>query len=137
VNRTHGFTTDELRTALRQLAVCFPVYRSYVTASGYSAEDRRMIDKAVAAASRGQRHSVYRFLKHALKGEVRRGGRMLRTRAAVKAALSFQQFSAPVMAKGMEDTAFYRYRRLLSLNEVGGDPRRFGGGPRASYVQMA
>jgi (1->4)-alpha-D-glucan 1-alpha-D-glucosylmutase len=43
--------------------------------------------------------------------------------------MKFQQFSAPVQAKGLEDTSFYRYNVLMSLNEVGGDPSRFGMSP--------
>ena len=118
------FTTDELRSALRRIAIRFPLYRSYVSAAGAGPEDRRLIDKAVAealAGVRGRGRAVYSFLRRALKGEG--AGR---SRATADAAMRFQQFTAPVMAKGLEDTSFYRYPRLLSLNEVGGAPAQFG-----------
>jgi (1->4)-alpha-D-glucan 1-alpha-D-glucosylmutase len=118
------FTSDELRGALRRIAIRFPVYRSYVSTAGAGPEDRRLIDKAVAealAGVRGRGRAVYSFLRRALKGEG--AGR---SRARADAAMRFQQFTAPVMAKGLEDTSFYRYPRLLSLNEVGGAPAQFG-----------
>ncbi|HXU58640.1 MAG TPA: malto-oligosyltrehalose synthase, partial [Verrucomicrobiae bacterium] len=115
------FTTDELRGALRRIAICFPLYRSYVSRKGAGPEDRRLIDKAVAEALggvRGRGRAVYSFLRRGLKGEGEG--------AMADAAMRFQQFTAPVMAKGLEDTSFYRYPRLLSLNEVGGAPAQFG-----------
>jgi (1->4)-alpha-D-glucan 1-alpha-D-glucosylmutase len=135
-----NFEADELRAALRRIAICFPVYRSYVSAGSMSAEDRRLIDRAIAAASRkvkGRRRLVYAFLKHALKGEALRRRAYVRSRAATRAAQRFQQFSAPVMAKGLEDTVFYRYLRLLSLNEVGGDPGRFGSPATTLHRRLA
>jgi (1->4)-alpha-D-glucan 1-alpha-D-glucosylmutase len=137
---TAGFGADELRAALRRVAVCFQVYRSYVAAGAAAVEDRRLIDRAVAAASRGtsgRRRPVYGFLKRALKGEASGRGSHSRNGAAMQAPRRFQQFSAPVMAKGMEDTVFYRHLRLLSLNEVGGDPRRFGSSTAALHRRLA
>ena len=66
------FTTDELRGALRRIAICFPLYRSYVSRKGAGPEDRRLIDKAVAEALggvRGRGRAVYSFLRRGLKGE--------------------------------------------------------------------
>ncbi|HSY85833.1 MAG TPA: malto-oligosyltrehalose synthase [Verrucomicrobiae bacterium] len=118
------FEADELRAALRGIAIGFPLYRSYVSTAGAAPEDRRLIDRAVAAALggvRGRRRAVFSYLRGALKG-----GGSGRSGAVVDAAMRFQQFTAPVMAKGLEDTSFYRYPRLLSLNEVGGAPALFG-----------
>src|SRR5690606_19372835 len=63
----------------------------------------------------------------------RQRGRSYRADDIVHTAMKFQQFTGPVMAKAVEDTAFYRYVRLLSLNEVGGEPGRFGGSPAAFH----
>jgi (1->4)-alpha-D-glucan 1-alpha-D-glucosylmutase len=104
------------------------VYRSYVSERGVSDSDRRWIDWAVKAAKRGSLiadPSVFDFIHGVLtldaappKGP--RRAEMLRF------AMRFQQFTAPVVAKGVEDTAFYRFNRLIALNEVGGHPAHFG-----------
>ncbi len=128
----------DLRAALRQIAVCFPVYRSYVTARGAAPEDRRLIDGAVAEAARGtggSKGGLYRFLGRCLKAEAPAGA--ARPRAVAEAAMRFQQFTAPVMAKGLEDTSFYRYARLLALNEVGGAPGNFGIAPAEAHRLLA
>jgi (1->4)-alpha-D-glucan 1-alpha-D-glucosylmutase len=59
-----------------------------------------------------------------------------RPAAVLRNAMQFQQVTGPVMAKAAEDTAFYRYFRLLALNEVGGDPRRFGLSPAGFHHLM-
>src|SRR5207237_1933967 len=109
------FGRAEIRAALRRIAIAFPVYRSYVTTAGASAEDRRLIDRALAEAMRGIRGR--QRLVYAVLGRCLKAGGPRPTKAAAEAAMRFQQFTAPVMAKGLEDTAFYRYPRLLSLNE--------------------
>jgi (1->4)-alpha-D-glucan 1-alpha-D-glucosylmutase len=99
-----------------------------VTGRGVSDLDRRHIDWAVRAARRASRIAdpgVFDFVKSILTLEAAppagpRRAEMLRF------VMRFQQFTAPVVAKGVEDTAFYRYHRLIALNEVGGEPRRFG-----------
>jgi (1->4)-alpha-D-glucan 1-alpha-D-glucosylmutase len=121
--RDHGFHT--LREALAEVAAAMPVYRTYVTDSA-SAQDRRFIDWAVAQArrrSQGIDGSLFDFVRRCLlvDPEVPADPGQVQDFAA-----AFQQFCAPVAAKGVEDTAFYRYHRLVSLNEVGGDPGNFG-----------
>ena len=128
--RTRDFTLSSLKAAIREVVACFPVYRTYVTERGPSAEDRRDIDWAVAFARRrseSRETTIFDFIHGALTTDiVRKRRRTFNRRAVVSFAMKFQQFTGPVAAKALEDTAFYRYTRLLSLNEVGGDPRRFG-----------
>lgn len=135
--RTRDFTLASLKTALREVAACFPVYRTYVTERGVVAEDRRDIDWAVAAArkhSESRESTIFDFIHAVLTTDiVRHRHRTFNRRAVLSFAMKFQQFTAPVTAKAMEDTAFYRYTRLLSINEVGGDPRRFGTTPAALH----
>jgi (1->4)-alpha-D-glucan 1-alpha-D-glucosylmutase len=127
---SRDYTRAGLRRALRMVIACFPVYRSYVTAGVVSADDRRDIEWAVARARRDWRglgSDIFDFLEGILTADPTRAGAAGRVPDAVAAfAMKFQQYTAPVMAKGMEDTAFYRYHRLVALNEVGGDPRQFG-----------
>jgi (1->4)-alpha-D-glucan 1-alpha-D-glucosylmutase len=126
--RTRDYTEGGLRKALAEIAARFPVYRSYVTARGVSEIDRRYIDWAVKAARRASRiadPSVFDFVKSVLTLDAapETGARR---RQMLEFAMRFQQLTAPVVAKGVEDTAFYRYHRLIALNEVGNDPRNFG-----------
>ncbi len=128
--RLRDFTLNNLRDALREVIACFPVYRTYVTCDGedISASDRRTIETAVAAAIRrnpATDRTVFHFLRDVL---LLQGGTGSPEQRATQCAFAmrFQQLSGPVMAKGLEDTAFYRYNRLTSLNEVGGDPTTFG-----------
>ena len=125
---THDHTESGLRKALAEIAARFPVYRTYVTARGVSETDRRYIDWAVKSARRASRiadPSVFDFVRSVLTLEAApKSG--ARRRQMLEFAMRFQQLTAPVVAKGVEDTAFYRYQRLIALNEVGGDPRHFG-----------
>ncbi len=126
---TCDFTLNGLRDALVEAVACFPVYRSYVAAGRLSDDDRRHIAWAVAVAKKrcpAADTGIYDFLQDVLTCDIAHG-RSASFRGKVQAfAMKFQQFSSPVMAKGVEDTAFYRYHRLTSLNDVGGEPRRFG-----------
>ncbi len=131
--RTADFTRRILHRALRATVACFPVYRTYLDSRGeLSAADRRRIYSALEAARELERDldpSVFDFLEHLLTGALASAPRSGFSRsAALRCAMKFQQFSGPVMAKGLEDTAFYRYNRLISHNEVGGDPRQLGAG---------
>jgi len=125
---TRDYTDGVLRKALAEIAGRFPVYRTYVTGRGVHDADRRYIDWAVNAARRASRiadPSVFDFVRGVLTLDAApRSG--ARRRQMVEFAMRFQQLTAPVVAKGVEDTAFYRYNRLISLNEVGNDPRDFG-----------
>lgn len=122
--RFRDFTRHELREVLRETVACFPIYRSYVRAEHGIVRDadRRVIDQAIDAA-RTRRPELDAELFGLLADIL-----TLRITGPNETGLTmrFQQYTAPVMAKGAEDTAFYRYARLLALNEVGGDPGRFG-----------
>ena len=127
--RTRDFTFGRILAALEEVVAAFPVYRTYVSQRGASTDDHRYIDWALGVARkrwRGADVSIFDFLRRILTGEAAdpqddasAGGRLY-------TAMHFQQVTGPVMAKAEEDTAFYRYVRLLALNEVGGDPHRFG-----------
>ncbi len=134
--QTRDFTLNNLREALAEIAACFPVYRTYVTVEEVTAQDRNFIDWAVAQAKRNSPvsdHTIFDFVRDILLLESSPSADHDFRRAAADFAMRFQQFTAPVMAKGMEDTAFYIYNRLVSLNEVGGDPRRFGASTAAFH----
>lgn len=124
--RTRDFTFNTLRRALAEVIACFPVYRTYVDQQVH-AQDRRFIEWAVARAKRRSRAadaSIFDFVREVL---LCRAGETADAKEAVCVfARKFQQVTAPVTAKGVEDTAFYRYNRLVSLNEVGGNPAQFG-----------
>ncbi len=126
---TRDFTRERLRDALLEVVASFPVYRTYITKDVISEWDRRIMESAIASArkkSRAEEAEIYDFFREILLLEIPEGrGEAYRDAAAFFVG-RFQQFTGPVMAKGLEDTACYRYTRLLSLNEVGSDPRRFG-----------
>jgi (1->4)-alpha-D-glucan 1-alpha-D-glucosylmutase len=127
---SRDFTLNGLRHALRLVVAGFPVYRSYIADEGVGEADRDHIRRAVQQArphSAGLNNALFGFIRDTLLLKQRPG---LLDDAYVyeqrRFAGKFQQVTAPVMAKGMEDTAFYVYNRLISLNEVGGNPGRFG-----------
>ncbi len=125
---TRDFTLRGMRDALEEVLAYFSVYRSYITPDGTSDADRRQIDAAVGQAKKhapAADNTIYDFLHGVLSGDLARTGGYPPAEV-FRVAMKAQQISGPVMAKGMEDTAFYRYFRLFSLNEVGGEPRRFG-----------
>ncbi|MFM9425042.1 (1-_4)-alpha-D-glucan 1-alpha-D-glucosylmutase [Variovorax sp. GrIS 2.14] len=125
---TRDYTLNALRRALAEVAVCLPVYRTYFVHSA-SEQDQHFIARAVEEARRQSQDSdlsVFDFVHQSLLGEaVPLASADLQGRVH-HFARRFQQFSAPVSAKGVEDTAFYRYFPLSSLNEVGGEPGTFG-----------
>jgi (1->4)-alpha-D-glucan 1-alpha-D-glucosylmutase len=126
---TRDFTLNGLRDALSEVVACFPVYRTYVTRERITPEDRRYVDWAIAQAlkrSRAADTNIYDFIKKVLLLDMAEGKSQEYRNAVVDFAMKFQQYTGPVMAKGLEDTAFYTYNLLISLNEVGGEPRRFG-----------
>ncbi len=125
------FTLESLRDALKEVLATFPVYRSYIRSDQHAVdpEDRRQITIAIREARRRNpaiSESVFEFIQNVLLLEHPEGLDDAQRAERHAFALRFQQLSAPVMAKGVEDTAFYRYYPLASLNEVGGDPERFG-----------
>jgi (1->4)-alpha-D-glucan 1-alpha-D-glucosylmutase len=128
---TVDFTRQILQRAIKQIVASFPVYRTYVDMSDVVAEsDSRDLAWAIARAQRGDAlidPSVYKFLHDVLGGILASSPDSGFSRTSVlRFAMKLQQYSGPVMAKGLEDTAFYRYNRFIALNEVGGDPTRFG-----------
>src|SRR6516162_5480364 len=115
--------------ALEEVIAAFPVYRTYVSPQGAGDDDRRYIEWAMGLAKRRWRaadRSIFDFLHSVLTGGGMGQNPGQHRARALGAAMHLQQVTGPVMAKAFEDTAFYRYFRLLALNEVGGDPRRFG-----------
>lgn len=126
--RSRDFTLNSLHDMLLEVVACFPVYRTYV-ADDHDAEDARLIRAATARAidrNPGEDASVFAFLEQVVLGGPGDGlpeGEHGRRR---EFTLKLQQYTAPVHAKGVEDTAFYRHFPLLSLNDVGGAPHRFG-----------
>lgn len=117
-----------LRRALVEVLTFFPVYRSYVDQETYRQEDRARVQETIRRAKEAnpgllleldfiERFLLLEFPDHLAADEKRQW---------VHFIMRFQQFTGPLMAKGFEDTTLYVYNRLLSLNEVGGDPARFG-----------
>jgi (1->4)-alpha-D-glucan 1-alpha-D-glucosylmutase len=127
--RTCDFTLNSLRDALTEVVANFPVYRTYVSPAGVSENDARYIRLAVASAkwrSPAADTTIFDFIGEVLLTRIAEGQDPAYQNAVTTFAMKFQQFTSPVMAKGLEDTAFYRYNRLVSLNDVGGDLHRFG-----------
>jgi (1->4)-alpha-D-glucan 1-alpha-D-glucosylmutase len=126
---TCDFTLNSLRDALTEVVATFPVYRTYVTSSGVSDNDVRYIRSAIASAkwrSPAADTSIFDFVGEVLLTRIAGGQDRAYRSAVTTVAMKFQQVTSPVMAKGLEDTAFYRYNRLVSLNDVGSDLHRFG-----------
>jgi (1->4)-alpha-D-glucan 1-alpha-D-glucosylmutase len=126
--QTADFTRAAMREALMETIACFPVYRTYVTQHGASEEDRRIVHWAINVARRrsaAAELSIFDFLRDVLLGDAAAGRPQAHAAAMLEFAMKFQQVTSPVTAKGIEDTAFYRYNNLVCLNEVGGDPRRW------------
>ena len=119
-----------MREAIVEVIACFPVYRTYVSARGVSDEDRRIVQWAVNVARRRSavgEISIFDFLRDVLLCDAAVGKSDSYARAIREFAMKFQQVTSPVTAKGVEDTAYYRHNRLVAINEVGADPRRFAG----------
>jgi (1->4)-alpha-D-glucan 1-alpha-D-glucosylmutase len=117
-------TLDRLRAALQAYVLEFPVYRTYITAARISDADRALIEATIARARNGWTGpdpDIFDFLRDAITTDLA-ANRAYSAPRVRNFALKLQQFTGPLMAKSLEDTAFYRYPRLLALNEVGGDP---------------
>jgi glycogen operon protein len=122
------FTWASLKRALRQTLAAFPVYRTYLReGSPASEQDVECIRNAIAQARLRDpdlSDSLWEFLEGVLTLRFDTSGEEQADHT--RFALRFQQLSGPVMAKAVEDTAFYRYTRFVCLNEVGGLPSKFG-----------
>lgn len=141
--RYRDFTLNSLRDALREVVACFPVYRTYVDARGWTEADRERIEVAIRRARRrnpAMESSIFDFLREALlprdpsqaaspehdRRSPPHGATEAEYRRRLNFSMKLQQYTGPVQAKGLEDTAFYRHNVLISLNEVGGEPSRLG-----------
>ncbi len=125
------FTLNSLTHALREVIANFPVYRTYITGreAEVSLQDRACVEVAVAFAKRRNpttTASIFEYVRDVLLLRIPENADESYRQDQRIFVHKFQQLTAPVTAKGVEDTAFYRYNRLVSLNEVGGDPERFG-----------
>jgi (1->4)-alpha-D-glucan 1-alpha-D-glucosylmutase len=136
---TRDFSADTLRQAFELYVLHFPVYRTYLTSVGPAPHDRALISETIEKARAewfGTDEGLFDFLRDALTLDLLKPGRAAHSKPRVRRfALKVQQFTGPTMAKSLEDTAFYRYHRLLALNEVGGDPAA-GALPVSAFHQM-
>ncbi len=126
--RTRDFTRNTLQAALADVVAFFPVYRTYIVDKP-SAQDRRFIDWAIGRArqrSRAADTSVFDFIRRVLLGKPLVAAPQGLAEGYRSFAQRLQQFTAPVAAKGIEDTALYRHQRLIALNDVGSEPEHFG-----------
>ena len=132
------YTRNLLTTAVREVMACFPVYRTYATDDGaLSADDEKNVLRAVSAARRrnpSTEKAVFDFLRAVLLLRLPERLSEEQREAHFRFVRKFQQCSGPVMAKGLEDTAFYIYNRLVALNEVGGNPGLFGIGVKKFHA---
>ena len=136
---SRDFTRNGLGQALREIIACFPVYRSYITGPDVTEADRRQVLRAIRRAAirnPGMSMSIFHFIRDTLlcRPPASAGPDYLEEQRRFVG--KFQQVTSPVMAKGAEDTASYIYNRLASLNEVGGDPDRFGLLPATFHEAM-
>jgi (1->4)-alpha-D-glucan 1-alpha-D-glucosylmutase len=134
------FTLNSLTQAMREIIACFPVYRTYVNEREEVGEqDRQAIERAVREAKRRNPNrpaAVYDFVRDLL---LKKADYIPETERDehMRFVGKFQQVTSPVTAKGIEDTALYIYNRLVSLNEVGGEPDHFGLAPQRLHDWLA
>jgi len=119
---------NNLEEACIELIASFPVYRTYITKDNeISPEDREYVELATKEAKLKAHKidpSTFDFISQTLLMEYK--GPLSKKEIGAQFAARFQQVTAPAMAKGMEDSTFYLYNRLISLNEVGNNPSNFG-----------
>ncbi|MGH9432433.1 MAG: malto-oligosyltrehalose synthase, partial [Terriglobia bacterium] len=116
---------QELAKALVEITACFPVYRTYIRDFHVSAMDQRVIQLALREAQRRKpalNSSLFDFLRRVLMLEDTASASAEQKQNWLDFVMRWQQFTGPIMAKGCEDTALYVYNRLVSANEVGGNP---------------
>jgi (1->4)-alpha-D-glucan 1-alpha-D-glucosylmutase len=128
---SRDFTLFSLQEALAEVIACFPVYRTYIraTSNAVGDEDRHYMLSALRTAKRRNpavSESIFDFIGSVLLLQDPDGLSAAEQTDRRDFVMRFQQITGPVMAKGIEDTAFYRAYPLASLNEVGGNPERFG-----------
>lgn len=127
---SRDFSADSLRQALELYVLHFPVYRTYLTTSAPTSHDRKLIEQTIERARAewfATDEGIFDFLRDALTMDLLKPDRPPHSAPRVRRfALKVQQFTGPMMAKSLEDTAFYQFHRLLALNEVGGDAASTG-----------
>jgi len=125
---TRDFTLNGLRETVLEVTACFPVYRTYITPERLVDDDRHYVERAIAQAKRRNPASeplIFDFLRNILLARPSEQ-HAPREDTIRHFMMRFQQYTAPVTAKALEDTACYIYNRLVSLNDVGCDPRLWG-----------
>jgi (1->4)-alpha-D-glucan 1-alpha-D-glucosylmutase len=135
---SRDYTVVSLTKALTEIAAFFPVYRTYINTLSPTDRDRQYIEQAASKARKKNpavSASIYDFLKAVLLLKFPDDFTEDDKKDWLDFTMKFQQLTAPVMAKGVEDTAFFMYNRLVSLNEVGGSPDRFGAALEAFHGQ--
>ena len=122
------FTIYGLRQALFQVLVLFPVYRTYIDASGVTEVDQKYVRETIKAAKKKAPLLIneFNFIQKVLLLEYEDFRSKTQREEWLHFVMRSQQLTGPLMAKGVEDTLLYVYNRLLSLNEVGGNPSHFG-----------
>jgi (1->4)-alpha-D-glucan 1-alpha-D-glucosylmutase len=127
--RSRDFTLRSLTDAISEVVACFPVYRTYIGESGILDRDRQYVETAVARAKRKNpaiSASIFDFVRDTLLLKYPESADDAARAAQRRFVGKFQQVTPAIMAKAVEDTAFYSFNRLVSLNEVGDDPEKFG-----------
>ncbi|KQW20935.1 glycosyl hydrolase [Afipia sp. Root123D2] len=137
---TRDFSADSLRQVFELYVLHFPVYRTYIAAAGPSPTDRDLIAATIDRARAewfGADEGIFDFLRSVLTMDLANAKGSATGKPRIRRfALKVQQFTGPLMAKSLEDTAFYRYPRVLALNEVGGDPAADALQPDAFHALM-
>lgn len=127
---------SQLTSALIEVTACLPVYRTYIRSNQVATSDRKLLEIAIKEATERcpeLENRTLEFIRHVLtvemSDETAKGGKG----PVLDFVMRWQQFTGPVMAKGVEDTALYNYNFLTSLNDVGGEPDRKGFGIEAFH----
>ncbi|MEO0769258.1 MAG: malto-oligosyltrehalose synthase, partial [Cyanobacteria bacterium J06649_4] len=126
--RSRDLTAPRLRRALQTVMVCFPIYCTYIDSSGVSERDAKYVKEAVEKArSRvDDLDQELNFIERIFLLDYGDGIEEAEKSHWLHFVMKVQQFTGPLMAKGLEDTLFYIYNRFIGLNEVGGSPDEFG-----------
>lgn len=133
--RATGLAPEVLDAALREVLIAFPVYRTYGSARGLHGSDVAVLDRVFNGLMEHPDEALcaaFRFLRSTLKGDVG----VANATAAKTFRTRLQHLTGPLLAKSLEDTFFYRYNRLIALNEVGGDPTARDGSVEGFHAAM-
>lgn len=127
----NDFTVNGLRRAISEVLTRFPIYRTYTTANGLIESDRTYIEQVIQTAKEHAPllQNELNFIEKLLLLDYDSSLTQAEKEQWLYWVMRIQQYTGPLMAKGVEDTALYVYNRLLSLNEVGGEPVHFGISP--------